>query len=438
MKLILENDYTSEKASLTVEFWSSIFFGLLVLAALYLVSRHNYLLFHSLAELFSIVIATTIFLIIWNSRRLLDNHYFLFLGIALFFVSLIDLTHALTYSGMEIIHVQFLNPANLPTQLWLCARYLQAFSFLIAPFFISFKVRSRWMLFGFLILTAVIFTEVFSGHFPTAYVAGSGLTAFKIISEYIISAILLISIFELYRKKTSFDAVVFKLIIWAIIFSIISELFFTVYVDVYGILNFAGHFTKIIVFYLLYRAIVVNSLIKPHSLLYYNTKKYEQSLEQSRAELKKQTSALQRDMDEDRALLKSITDGLVAVNNNGQIMFANEAFEKITGILAEKSKGEMYLRQELKLYNENGEEVPFEKRALSILFSNFKQNKYHPVQVVHYLIRQEREIVPIQITFNPIIDKKGKILGGIGLFRDISSEFEVDKMKSDFISFAAH
>ncbi|MBW2324262.1 MAG: hypothetical protein JRF41_12240 [Deltaproteobacteria bacterium] len=40
-----------------------------ILVGLYAVSRANYLLFHSLAEIFSIVIAFSIFIIIWNARR---------------------------------------------------------------------------------------------------------------------------------------------------------------------------------------------------------------------------------------------------------------------------------------------------------------------------------------------------------------------------------
>ena len=56
-------------------------FGLL-LCGLYLISLHNYLLFHSLAEVFSLVVGCGVFVIVWNSRRRLDNSFFLLLGIA--------------------------------------------------------------------------------------------------------------------------------------------------------------------------------------------------------------------------------------------------------------------------------------------------------------------------------------------------------------------
>ena len=56
--------------------------GALLLVGLYLASRYNYLLFHSFAEMFSIIVAMGIFFLAWNARRFMDNDSLLFLGIA--------------------------------------------------------------------------------------------------------------------------------------------------------------------------------------------------------------------------------------------------------------------------------------------------------------------------------------------------------------------
>ncbi len=64
--------------------------GILLLSGLYLTSLYNYLLFHSIAELFSVVVAIGIFMLAWNSRRFLDNSYLLFLGIAYLFIGALD------------------------------------------------------------------------------------------------------------------------------------------------------------------------------------------------------------------------------------------------------------------------------------------------------------------------------------------------------------
>jgi hypothetical protein len=64
--------------------------GILFLFGLYLMSLYNYLLFHSIAELFSVFVAIGIFMLAWNSRPFLDNSYLLFLGIAYLFIGALD------------------------------------------------------------------------------------------------------------------------------------------------------------------------------------------------------------------------------------------------------------------------------------------------------------------------------------------------------------
>ena len=94
--------------------WMRVASWILILVGLYLTSLYNYLLFHSLVEIFSIFIACSIFLVAWNSRRFMDNNYLLFLGIAYLFVGGVDLIHTLAYRGMGIFTGY---EANLPTQL---------------------------------------------------------------------------------------------------------------------------------------------------------------------------------------------------------------------------------------------------------------------------------------------------------------------------------
>jgi len=73
-----------------------------ILVGWYLTGLYSYLLFHSLVEIFSIVVACGIFMISWNSRRFMDIDYPLFLGIANPFVGAIDLLHTLAYTGSTL------------------------------------------------------------------------------------------------------------------------------------------------------------------------------------------------------------------------------------------------------------------------------------------------------------------------------------------------
>src|SRR5512137_1500118 len=96
-----------------------------ILFGVFLTSLYSYILFHSLTEIFSIVIGCSIFILAWNSRRRLDNDFLLFLGIAYLFVSGLDLIHTLAYKGMGVFPGY---DTNLSTQLWIVARYIQALS----------------------------------------------------------------------------------------------------------------------------------------------------------------------------------------------------------------------------------------------------------------------------------------------------------------------
>ena len=70
-----------------------VIIGILILFGLYLSSLYNFLLFHILAELFIILVSWTIFIIVWNCRRITPNSYFLFLGIAYLFIGGLELIH---------------------------------------------------------------------------------------------------------------------------------------------------------------------------------------------------------------------------------------------------------------------------------------------------------------------------------------------------------
>lgn len=110
---------------LTVKKYPYFIAGILVFLGLYLTSLYHYLLFHSLAEIFSITIACGIFMIAWNSRQFFANNYLLFIGIAYLFVAGVDLIHTLAYKGMGVFEGY---ETNLATQLWIATRYGKPFT----------------------------------------------------------------------------------------------------------------------------------------------------------------------------------------------------------------------------------------------------------------------------------------------------------------------
>jgi hypothetical protein len=257
--------------------YKSVIFWIVVLIGLYVAKTYSFLLFHSFAELFSIIIAFGIFMIAWNSRNYMENDSLLCLGIAFYFIGTIDIFHTLAYKGMGVFKGY---DANLPTQLWIAGRYLQAISFLLSFLFIKRKLNTNAIFSFYLILTAIILISIFYFNiFPNCFVESTGLTYFKIISEYIISFILFLALYLLMKNSQLIDTNVFHLIAVSIIFTIASEMSFTLYTDVYGISNMIGHYLKIVSYYLLYKAIIKNGIIKPHDLLCKNMDRLKDALD---------------------------------------------------------------------------------------------------------------------------------------------------------------
>ena len=262
-----------------------------LIAALLLIERRNYLLFHSLAESFSIVIAGGIFMVAWNTRRFHTNGYLLFIGMAYLFVGLVDLLHMLAFRGMGV----FAAPgANLATQLWLAARYIESVALLIAPAFAARPLRSGPALAVWLAVTASLLSAIFGGRFPTAYVDGAGLTAFKIGSEYAICVTLAVSLALLHAQRRRFDPLVWRLAGASVLVTIASELCFTLYHDPYQLLNGLGHAFKIVSVYLIYKAIIETGLSRPYALLFRDLKRREGELEEARAAADRANSAKDR------------------------------------------------------------------------------------------------------------------------------------------------
>lgn len=279
-------------------YWSALF-CVSVLFGLWLVSKCSYLLFHGIAEIFSIVVAFGIFVLAWNSRYFAENAYLLFVGIAYLFVAGLDLLHTLAYSGMGVFQGY---GSNLATQLWISARYIQSASLLSAAFLIRRKLSVRFTLAAYGIVTSLLLASIFYRNiFPACFVEGQGLTVFKKVSEYLICLLLLASIVMLLTQRREFEPHVLHLLIASIAVTIASELVFTLYVSVEGPLNLIGHYLKIISFYLIYRAIIQTGLTKPFALLLRDLKQSEDALKAAKenleSEVEERTAELRRSIE---------------------------------------------------------------------------------------------------------------------------------------------
>ncbi len=236
------------------------------IAILFAVQHYSFLLFHVMIEMFSVIVASAIFLFAWNTRNHIQNGAIIVLGAAYLVIGGVDLLHTLAYKGMGVFEI---DDANIATQLWIAARYIQSFTLAAVPLFINRPVIFHHAVCVYLIIFALVVGTIFFWPiFPLCFVEGEGQTDFKKISEYVIASILLVALLNLMRLRRGINSVVFLALGVSIVLTIASELAFTFYVSVYGLSNFIGHLLKLGSFWLIYKAIIETGLQQPYALLF--------------------------------------------------------------------------------------------------------------------------------------------------------------------------
>ncbi len=245
--------------------WRSAAAAALILGVLYAISRFNYLVFHIVVEGWSVFVACGIYVLAVHQRRYVTgDDRFRFLGIAYLTVGAVDLLHLLTYKGMGVFPGL---GADVPTQLWIVARLLQAVALAIVPAMAPGRRINRVLTGLFAVAGLVLVWSVVPARvFPVCFAEGSGLTPFKIGMEYLLCAILVCAGFLIRRRRREIGPDLAAALISSIVLTIMAELFFTLYRDVYGVTNVAGHACKAFSFYFIFRIIVRKGLKEPLSM----------------------------------------------------------------------------------------------------------------------------------------------------------------------------
>jgi hypothetical protein len=103
-------------------------------------SQSHFLLFHSLVELFVVVVAIISAIVAWHTYALAKNQFLLLLGCGYFFIGGLDLAHMLTFRGLPFLDN---NTGNVSLQFWIVARFFEALLLLVAPLFLNAEFRPR-------------------------------------------------------------------------------------------------------------------------------------------------------------------------------------------------------------------------------------------------------------------------------------------------------
>jgi PAS domain S-box-containing protein len=131
------------------------------------------------------------------------------------------------------------------------------------------------------------------------------------------------------------------------------------------------------------------------------------------------------------ALFASIGEGVIATNTEGTIIRVNKSALEIFGCQKADLIGHWFTDAVVAVY-EDGSIVGSQQRPISKAYLTGRA-----ITERTYYMKKNGTIIPILVTVSPVL-LRGKPIGAISVFRDISEEMQNDRLKMDFIGIASH
>jgi uncharacterized integral membrane protein (TIGR00697 family) len=137
---------------------------------------------------------------------------------------------------------------------------------------------------------------------------------------------------------------------------------------------------------------------------------------------------------EAQAVTDVIGDGVVMTDRDGKIILVNKAFEEMMGWSYPEVAGK-FMTDVIERQDEAGNKIRFEERILTRVLAG---EKVLTSMTNHsYFVRKNKTRFPVSILATPVtIDQR--VMGAVEVFRDVTEEKEIEKLRTDFLSLASH
>jgi len=269
---------------------------------------------------------------------------------------------------------------------------------LFAPCFIQRPVTVVRLFLGGTTVFSALGLVIFFGQFPDAYIAGTGLTLFKIISEYLICLILLLALIHLMLRRDAISPVWLRFLAVSIILTALAELAFTQYVSVYGPANLVGHVLKLFSYWLIFFLVIRSGLQAPYDA--------------AMAAMNAQTVSEARY----RTLVESVHDWIWEVDSGGIYTYVSPKVEEMLGYEPQELLGKTPFDL---MPEEEAERVSglfLEAISAQRAFSGMRNQNLH----------KQGHIVTMETSGAPYFDSHGVLSGYRGVDRDISEQSKLE------------
>jgi PAS domain S-box-containing protein len=369
---------------------------------LFVLPPDAFLAAHTLLETAAIVMAMLVFGVTWHGRAQARPRAPLWIACALFAAAWLDFAHTLSYPGMPA----FITPSGPDKAIafWLASRLVVAATLCAVAFMPLSDADAgpgRWKgggpapvlaAYGLAVAAYIGLVLASPDILPPSYIAGQGLTGFRIAAEWLVIGLLAVAAWRFRRATGSAPHYHAPALYAAAVVSVLGELAFTRYLSTYDAFNLLGHLFKAVAYGLVYRAVFVTQVQAPYRAL----KLRSDELAAAHARF--------------RDLVETVPDWLWEVDARGVYTYVSPRVTAMLGYAPEELIGR----------------TPFdfmpeaEARRMRFTFEAIARQRipFHGLENVN--LRRDGGEVVLETSGVPILGEEGELLGYRGSDRDIT------------------
>jgi diguanylate cyclase (GGDEF)-like protein len=264
------------------------------------IATYNQTLFHTVVELSAVFIGIAAFIATLSTFRYSYSSHSMFIGAGYLCVAILDLAHLLTSMEDQVPNLR----QDATVQFWLSARLVEALTLAFFVNFLDKKVKPFPLILSSIVLLFAFLLLVKANVFPVVGNIDGSYAPLTSVIEYITIGITVFALHRLWqqrRKKQSISRKEYKFLLTALSLTLLAEILFSAPFRSLNVPATFGQFAKLLSFWMLYLALVENTLTKPFAALLNSFNTYNH-----------------------------LPDAITIVNDQGEIIQSNASVSKFT------------------------------------------------------------------------------------------------------------
>lgn len=245
---------------------------LALIAVLMFTAAWNLSLSRTLAEMFTLGVALTLFVVMWHTYDFTRNHVFMYLGCGYFGVGVLGLFHALGFAGSTIYGP---DTPQLAAQFGLAARGVEALAWATSPWFFRRPLHGASTFGGFGLLVLLLVGLIFSGVFLPVPLPSFEPPPASLWGELPILAFWIIALGLYLRFGGDMAPDIRARMLWAMGFSLAGEVMLGQFFPPHDLISLAGQCFSLISIWLIFNVITATTLTRPFLSLARNSGVYD-------------------------------------------------------------------------------------------------------------------------------------------------------------------